>query len=753
MRSNNLWKALFLAPILGAPAILAAGCDGGSSSECQSPRTYFEQNVWGPVLSAKCIKCHSPDGIAVAEKGARFVLQPPSYPGFIDANLKMLEDISRIDVDGTPIILVKPIGGANHGGQEVIAENSEEFQALKTLVEKIKNPPGCEDLGPQAIEGVTQLTPGETFRKAAIHLAGRLPTAAEEKSVTSDATLEKALDGLLKEDAFLERMREIYNDSVLTDRWDRGGDGLYLVNKDDFPKIEEIKDGGNYDAERRAIARAVAREPLNLVAYVVQQNKPFSEILTAPYVVANPFNAQVYGVTGFTDPTNENEYKEVELTAYDGTKIPHAGILTTGAFLNRWPTTPTNRSRGRARQVAKSFMAFNVLKISERPVDASKITAVDNPTMNSTACNVCHTYVDPIAGAFRGWSENGNYTKFYNDADWHNDMLPAGFGAEQMPPSNYNNGLQWIAQQIVNDPRFAISTVFTVYTGITGHDPLAYPTDTTAADFKDQLTAWEAQDAFFRNAVYLFSTSKSNVKSVVKAIVMSPYFRGVAATNESKAQLADIGTGHLMTPQMLNRKIHAVTGAHWGYFDNGQRRDMLSKETYQNYFILYGGMDSDSVISHLKQPNGTVAAVATRMANEMACSMTAWDFTKATDKRRFFPLVERTVIPESAGNEVPASVKTIKENIAYLHHLILGENVKVDDPEVARSYKVFLETWRELDTAQTSDLPYWCRGQWDASTGLELPADQQITDDPDHTIRAWMAVMSYLMMDYKFIYE
>jgi hypothetical protein len=266
----------------------------------------------------------------------------------------------------------------------------------------------------------------------------------------------------------------------------------------------------------------------------VQKDRPITEILTADYVVVNPFSAQLYGTSGFKDPTNENEFKEVKLKTYDGTQIPHAGILTTPAFLNRWPTTPTNRSRGRARQVYKSFLAWNVLKISERPVDASKITKVDNPTQNSSACNVCHSVIDPAAGAFRGWSENGNYTKFYVDQPWHNDMVSPGFGEDDMPPSSYNSGLQWLASEIVADPRFAISMVQTVYTGVTGHDPLPYPADTEALDFKDKLVAWQAQDAFFRDTVDLLQKKDFNLKVAVKAIVKSPYYRAIAGTNSSE---------------------------------------------------------------------------------------------------------------------------------------------------------------------------------------------------------------------------
>lgn len=753
---KSLWKVLVAVPVVAAPGLASVGCESGGADECQTASTYFEQNVWGDFMSTTCTKCHTPDGYAVAEKGAKFVLQPPSYPGFMEANLKMLEDISRIDVDGTPLILVKPIGGNGHGGGEVIKDGSEEFEELKTLVDKIKNPVDCGDVGAQSIQGLKVLTPNETFRKAAIHLAGRLPTADEDKAVTDEASLDKALDGLMKEDAFLERVREMFNDSILTDRFDRYGDGLFIINEDDFPEIEKVRDGDGYDgAQQRKASRAFAREPLNLISYVVKNDKPITEILTADYVVVNPFSGPVYGVTGFTDPTNENEFKEAKLTAYDGTPVPHAGVLTTAAFLNRWPTTPTNRSRGRARQVFKSFLAFNVLKISERPVDASKVTAADNPTQNDVHCNVCHQVIDPVAGQFRGWAEEGDYTKFYQGAMWHNDMVPAGFGGEDMPPDSYDWGLQWGAQQMVKDPRFAIAMVHTVYTGITGREPLSYPEDTAAADFKDRLLAWNVQDAFFNDAVKKLVESSYNLKTVVKAVIESPYYRAWGAANKSDAQLEDLGSGRLLTPEMMNRKIRAVTGIYWGYFDgNNYRRDMLNRETGENYFLLYGGMDSNNVVKHLEAPNGTLAAVANRMANELSCDLTAWDFTKPADKRRFFPLVDPTIVPESAGNEVPASVSLIKENIAYLHHLLLGENLKEDDAEVQRTYKLYLDTWHELnDTQVQDDLPYWCSGRWDPSTGNDLPEEVRIYEDPTHSIRAWQAVMAYLMMDYKFIYE
>src|SRR3954468_6470818 len=82
----------FLATVLSFGAF-SASCSG-SGSECQSNRTFFEENVWSSFMGTQCTKCHAPDGIAHTEHNAKFILQPSSYPGFIDANLANLAEIA-----------------------------------------------------------------------------------------------------------------------------------------------------------------------------------------------------------------------------------------------------------------------------------------------------------------------------------------------------------------------------------------------------------------------------------------------------------------------------------------------------------------------------------------------------------------------------------------------------------------------------------------------------------------------------------
>ena len=57
--------------------------DGGDAPPvCVSDRDFFEQEVWGKVMGASCVGCHTLAGSA-QEQFAKFLLQPTNYPGFL----------------------------------------------------------------------------------------------------------------------------------------------------------------------------------------------------------------------------------------------------------------------------------------------------------------------------------------------------------------------------------------------------------------------------------------------------------------------------------------------------------------------------------------------------------------------------------------------------------------------------------------------------------------------------------------------
>jgi hypothetical protein len=241
--------------------------------------------------------------------------------------------------------------------------------------------------------------------------------------------------------------------------------------------------------------------------------------------------------------------------------------------------------------------------------------------------------------------------------------------------------------------------------------------------------------------------------------VKSPYYRawyysGEELSEERFYELFPAVTSRYLTPEGLNRKIEAVTGYPWR--ESADDDDYLTD--LDEYRIFYGGIDSDSVIERISDPNGIMANIAERMSNEVSCWNTARDFVQPVALRNLFPFVEPGYEPEDEnGFEIPAVTQSIRANIQYLHERMLGEFLDMNDPEIDRSYALFLEVWRDGKNGIASgdyevQLPGECRANQDFWTGADYGNDR-IENDPNYTIRAWMAVTSYLLADYRFLHE
>ena len=142
----------------------------------------------------------------------------------------------------------------------------------------------------------------------------------------------------MTEDAFIARVIELYNDQLLTDFYLRFvGAAVNLLSDQDYPGAGMVY--GELDEEARARANlGIAREPLSIIAHVVREELPFSEILTADYTMVNAGSAGVYGVDpGAADATDAQSFVPAHVSALRedaSVPIPHAGVLTTPAFLN-----------------------------------------------------------------------------------------------------------------------------------------------------------------------------------------------------------------------------------------------------------------------------------------------------------------------------------------------------------------------------------------------------------------------------------
>ncbi|MDH3625834.1 MAG: hypothetical protein OEQ49_18360, partial [Myxococcales bacterium] len=260
--------------------------------------------------------------------------------------------------------------------------------------------------------------------------------------------------------------------------------------------------------------------------------------------------------------------------------------------------------------------------------------------------------------------------------------------------------------------------------------------------------AYDVQQEILRTIQQRFVESNYNFKLLVREIVLSPYFRAANAsplTAEMEVELSTFGTARLLTPEHLNRKIEATTGIRWR--QRPDRADYLRDQ----YRIFYGGIDSDLVTQRVTEPNGVMASLAQRMAYEVACSAVPYDFSKSPNQRLLFPGIDRNVAIDGGADQVRAAVQ-------HLHAQLLGESLAANDAEIDATMVVLTEAYNlgrnGLATGAVSEeLADPCRLNDDRMTGDSLPNDRRINQDPDYTVRAWMAAVSYLLSDYRYLYE
>jgi len=756
---HSLASGLALAALCGA-AFGLVGCKE-DDDQCVSTAEFFREQVWAPTLNAKCISCHIVSGQA---KHTKFILQPSQVPGYLDSNMKVMQDLARYSVEDTPLLLAKPtLRGVTHEGGMQLDPGSAEYEALAELLKRFDSPVECEDqinVG-NYFDGIEQLNEVETLRKATLALVGRLPTDEEVEQVRDLGidSLDPVLDAIFQEEAFFTRLAEIYNDVFLTDRYYNNTDAVGLLNAEKYPSywFEAIEDEELRNQIASDTNKGLAREAINLVLHVVRNDRSYQEILTADYVMLTPYTAKSYGVNA--NFKNDNDpYEIVEGKLPD---VPHAGVLTSTVWLSRFPTTATNRNRHRARMIYKLFLATDVLKLGERPIDPTSIKTV-NPTLNNANCAVCHAIVDPVAGTFQNFQYiNNDYLPLENTElmTWYGEMRLPGFGDIQMPDDKVNSSEQWLAQQLVADDRFAQSAVHIVWKGLLGQDPLSEPFDATQPDYPDALAAFQVQDRVIQSIAAKFRDNGYNLKHVFREVIKTDYFRAKNVKGElddARAnELADLGTAQYLPPELLERKIEAVTGYPWSN-GPGQTPFLLNINEYR---IFYGGIDSNSITERITEPNGIMANISIRMANEMSCVATARDFADDASDRLLFPYVEPGYLPEDDNQfAVPAVNDAIRANIQHLYEHVLGESYDINDPEIGEAHSLFVTIWKNGRNAviagtETVELAGPCRATNDYWTGKDLPESQRITQDPDYTIRAWMGVLTYMLSDYKFLHE
>lgn len=734
---------------------------------------FFSDEVWAKVGAQKCLTCHKTGGDA--EK-SEFVLRDPERSqgrekdDALRHNRAAFVRMAKLREGDEHRLLMKVTGGLEHGGEEVLKSDSTGYRILADFVRRANAPaavasaPGpdeSENSAPPFFAGVSMLEDTRLLRRLTLSLAGRLPTAAEVETVSRSGlqALPEVLDGVMTEQAFFDRLREGFNDIFLTVGYIDGAESAlsydhfsttrHWTQKHDLSHIEGEKErtqaryklADNYRA-------ALLGEPMKLVEHIVKNDRPFTEIVTADYILVSPYTARGYGIYDeikplFANPDDPFEYIPVKLKALVGRNrsedqpsvtgdYPHAGLLSTFQYLRRYPNTETNRNRLRARMYFQHFLGIDALELAARVADAAAVTAkYEIPTMQASECVVCHKTIDPVAGLFQEYYKpEGVYGR--RKEGWYQDMFAAGFEGEDLPDAERWRALQWLGERTAKDPRFATTMVEHVYYILTGRKVLLPPKELDDPLYAAKRRAYQQQRCEVEAIAARFAAADFNLKSVFKDWAVSEFYRAdglaaAAARPERRAELDDVGLARMLAPEQLERKVKAIFGEPWGRLEGPLE-------------MLYGGIDSQEVTERATDPSGAMGAIQRSLANDVACRHAIRDFARAPSDRRLFPGIEPDVVP----GQSPEDDAAIRRAIVHLHDLVLGRDDAADSAEVDRTFKLFADIVSAAREEKGLDKreSYYCR--------RETP---DLPDDPQYTIRAWRSVLTYLLRRPEFLYE
>lgn len=736
----------------------------------------FREEVWAKVGERKCLVCHQPGGDA---KDSQFrLVDPRKLEGAArDAahreNEAAFTRLAQMIESQESRLLLKASGRVEHGGEAVVPIDSAEYRVLAEFVRRLDGKGGDlasepdESSAPPFFAGVVMLDDRRLLRRATLSLAGRLPTDQELAALQQrgSAAVTEVLEQVMREDAFYERLREGFNDIFLTLGVDGNADQTCLsyehfektrhwYQKYDLTHIADKTERQRTEWRMAAEYRqALLGEPLRLIEHIVRNNRPFTEIVTADYILVSPYSARGYGVFDevqekFKNPDDPFEYVPVRLKALVGRNksenqdsetgyYPHAGLLSTFQYLTRYPTTETNRNRLRARMFYQHFLGVDVLELAARVSDAAAVTAMyEIPTMQAAECVVCHRTLDPAAGLFQDYwkfADQGVYGK--RKDGWFTDMFEAGFEGEALPASERWRSLQWLGERTAKDPRFAVAMTEHVYYLLTGRKVLLPPKDVADPHFAAKRRAYRELRQTTERIAEQFAKNGFNLKQVFQDWIASDFYRadGLATAVDDpcrRVELDDIGLARLLSPEQVERKTAAVFGQKWG-----RLTDQLA--------TLYGGIDSKEVTDRATDPSGAMGAIQRTLSNDMACKHVLRDFLKPPTERLLFPRIEPTVAP----GDSPESEAAIRAALVHLHERILGRYESPESPDIELSFRLFadlVETAGEQKGVEKRET-YYCRQNRD-SPGASA-------DDPRYTIRAWRAVVTYLLRRPEFLYE
>jgi len=496
----------------------------------------------------------------------------------------------------------------------------------------------------QAPDERSYLSGPELLVRASLALRGHRPSPSELDQIAADpSSFETLVDGYLASPAFEETVREMHDEWLLADT----DNNYYPMG---FPKLAPLR---QYDAW--AINESVSESPARLAAYIVTEDRPYTELLTADYLLANDIVAAVWGLP--YDAANGGW----QVTRYTDGRPP-AGVLSDPWLHVRHASTPTNKQRARAAHLARAFLCHDYMKREVRVPEDTDLTAGGrNAIQNNPVCVSCHQTLDPLGAAFAPYSgviipeATWSYPIASHEPEAPAHHVPARFYGE---PSG---DLYELGQLIADDSRFWRCAIRRFAGQLLAMAPSAVPDPLV-----DRHVAW------FRDANFA-------VRPLIRRLVLSSTFAEAAGDPQSGLPVDGLRRA---TPWRLARSMEELSGVRWttqidfglGFGRIGEVP--LMEDVTFGFKTLAGGPDGYDTWEPSQTANPSTLLTLRALASLTAPAMAERELALPTDQRR---ALRGVVDPRVASPEA----------LAEAHFLLFGQRPALDGPEVAALGLVF----------------------------------------------------------------
>jgi hypothetical protein len=441
-------------------------------------------------------------------------------------------------------------------------------------------------IDPVAPAGLVALDAPRLLRRMSLDLRGVLPSTEELDTVEADpTTVDTWRDAWLDDPRLEERLVRLFAEA-----WHTRVDEMPLV----------AADFGLDEDDEYTLARSAGEEPLRLLAHIVVTDRPWTDVVTADYTMANETLGAIWPLDY---PADAMGWQEARYT--DGR--PALGVLATNGLWWRYETTIFNFNRTRAAAVTRLLLCDDYLL---RPVTlraTPSLADVDGTELATTTeadCLACHASLDPLAVNLFGFWPFDRYDPLELD-EYHPEREPLGERYLAVEAAYFGapvNGPADLGPHLAADPRLAQCAVRTIAEAL-------WRRQADGPEDFDQLEAIRRD----------FVAGGLHLKDAIRAITDTAVYRAGSLGEDAGDLTADRElTVRTMSPDLLESALADLTG--WTWARDGYAQ--LDNDTI-GYRVMAGGVDGLLATRPTWDPGVTWALVAANAARGAADSVGA----------------------------------------------------------------------------------------------------------------------------------